>query len=95
MSYPKTDDEWWEMVQVHRVRITDIMARVGLTLDERTEFLRLVGERTNWERVYNLMQKAWVQAPDTPAIHGWPSWGNLCDLCSEGPGIFEEEGVSP
>jgi hypothetical protein len=42
------------------------------------------------ETLGGFFQKAWMAAPDRPHIHSWPSWGALCDLCSEN-WVFEPE----
>lgn len=41
-------------------------------------------------RLWYILNGVWADAPDHIRIHGWPSWGAFCDLCSEGH-VFEEE----
>lgn len=56
-------------------------------------------ERTLWKAkedrdhatIHKLFNICWAAAPDKPYIHSWPSWGHLCDVCSEYPVAFEEE----
>lgn len=42
-------------------------------------------EEAKDKRLWFVLQGIWNDAPDSRAIHGWPSWGRFCDLCSEGP----------
>jgi hypothetical protein len=44
------------------------------------------------ETLHSFFEKAWMAAPDSSYIHGWPSWGMLCDLCSE-YWVFQPEEV--
>lgn len=47
-------------------------------------------EEADHKTLHDLLQKAWLAAPDERYIHSWPSWGILCDLCSEA-WVFEPE----
>lgn len=42
----------------------------------------------DWETVHGFLERCWAAAPDSPEIHTWPAWADLCDLCSEA-GVFE------
>lgn len=42
-------------------------------------------------RTLAYLKGAWRCAPDKPWIHSLPSWGVLCDLCSEDWVFYEEE----
>lgn len=42
------------------------------------------------EQMIHFLQLCWMAAPDKPYIHEWPSWGHLCDLCSE-QWVFDPE----
>lgn len=34
-------------------------------------------------KMARMLNLCWLAAPDREYIHSWPSWGVLCDLCSE------------
>ncbi len=48
-------------------------------------------EANDLPRLHLLLEQAWGAAPDSPRIHSIPGWSVLCDLCSEGHAIREEE----
>ena len=37
----------------------------------------------NHERLHHWLERVWGAASDSPRIHEWPGWSQLCDLCSE------------
>lgn len=39
----------------------------------------------------SLVQNLWAALPDSPTIHSLPSWGLLCDLCSENFHVLDLE----
>lgn len=57
------------------------------TIFEVWDILRDARDR----RLWNILNGIWNDAPDSPSIHGWPSWGAFCDLCSEGGHILYPE----
>lgn len=44
------------------------------------------------ERLALILEFLWSDAPDSPAIYSWPSWGRFCDLCSASHLVLSEEG---
>jgi hypothetical protein len=40
--------------------------------------------------LWGILQQAWEDAPDRPDIHENPGWLTFCDLCSEGPILWED-----
>ena len=97
MSYPKSRDEWWTQLDEHWGDILEIFCLVGFNLTapvphveakiDLTSFASYL-EKLKKDRDVELLKwlsRAWIEAPDRPYIHEWPSWGYFCDLCSEGP----------
>ena len=51
----------------------------GESLDDVMDALRDAKDK----RLANILNSIWIDAPDSPSIHSWPSWHKFCDLCSE------------
>lgn len=88
ITYPKTKEEFWQIVNYHWEDLYDIMFRF-LHKDElsRADYLRLNMNR----EISRLFQHAWENAPDSKSIHSIPGWNILCNLCSESYVLYEEE----
>ena len=97
-----TPDDWWKLLEEHWANIVSIFSRF-LPVNEPVDYEdNLVGtlepmnvliERAKQDRdhytLLRYLNAAWWAAPDKPWIHDIPSWGVLCDLCSE-ECVFEE-----
>lgn len=57
----------------------------GVNMESTDEELRIL---------YGILHKAWEDAPDVPWIRCMTGWYALCDLCCEGPILWEEEHAS-
>jgi hypothetical protein len=87
-SYPKTKEEYWNIVDQHWENLYDILF-MYLPKEEvaKADNLRLAKDR----KIANLFNDAWFAAPDHRSIHSIPSWHVLCDLCSESYVLYEGE----
>ena len=43
-------------------------------------------------KIADIFEQAWGAAPDSSSIHHIPSWGVLCNLCSEAHVLFDDDG---
>ena len=43
-----------------------------------------------YNELWHILQQAWEDAPDCPSIRGVPGWHAVCDLCSEGPILWDD-----
>lgn len=102
MDYPKTKQEWWETLEAHWDNIWDILS-MFLPLSKKVNCHDIQTETTMAQNVeiarkerspdmVHYLNAAWWKAPDNPSIHSIPSWGVLCDLCSESYLIEEDVG---
>lgn len=87
-SYPKNEEEYWNIVDSHWDKLYDILAcflpRERLATADN---LRLSKD----PKIARLFNEAWFNAPDSPSIHSIPAWHVLCDLCSESHVLHEDE----
>lgn len=92
--YPKTKKEWWDnvyeywddivLVMGKYVRLNEYASLDG-ELDTRTLLENaILAKKAKNSNLHLLFQRAWWQAPDHPKIFNDVGWGILCDLCSEG-----------
>jgi hypothetical protein len=93
MSYPKTKEEWWQMLDENWPDLLDILYR-WIGMDDREN---VDGKITNEARAVEIermrkehnpaivryLSAAWCNAPDVMGLHSIPGWNMLCDLCSE------------
>lgn len=93
----RTPSDWWALLDTHWPNLLGIARAVGAPLSGfapelqgdniSTEVLLIFIERAkvnrDHEKMSYFLQLCWGAAPDEPGIHSWPSWGVLCDLCSE------------
>lgn len=100
LPYPKTKDEWWNNVDVAWDDLLDIMymflpmngvddydrSILPHTLEKEIRYCR----KNRDSKLARYFNAAWWIAPDHPSIHQIPSWGVLCDLCSEEYVLYEE-----
>ena len=93
MSYPKTKDEWWKLVDDFWPQLLGLMNRwIGMTDNEdidgnitecqRSEEIAKMKQDRD-PRLVSYLNGAWGNAPDVPELSEIPGWGILCDLCSE------------
>jgi len=87
ITYPKTKEEYWLLVDAHWEDLYDILFRF-LPKSElaQADYLRLNMD----SEISRLFQHAWENAPDSRSIHSIPSWNILCNLCSESYVLYED-----
>ena len=93
MTYPKTKEEWWKLVDDSWPQLLGLMNRwIGMTDNEdidgnitecqRSEEIAKMKQDRD-PRLVSYLNGAWGNAPDVPGLSEIPGWGILCDLCSE------------
>lgn len=96
----ETKEDWWYLVDKHWADLYRILD-MYLPLSEHENLNKEIIEETlgcfittlkekKDEELVRYFHSAWWRAPDCPSIHKIPSWGILCDLCSEN-WVFQEE----
>lgn len=99
MSAPTNTNEWWELLDKHWSNILQCFENAGAPMSDTSwsdgvdkeptehEFSFLVTLEKMKEsrdvKMARMLNLCWLAAPDADYIHRWPSWGVLCDLCSE------------
>ena len=99
----KTPADWWKTLDDHWADILTCASYVGADLSRPepqfqhladtqpfAAFLEAAKTHRDRQTVRRFLGRVWMAAPDRSEIHSWPSWGTLCDLCSE-DWVFEEE----
>jgi hypothetical protein len=87
-SYPKTNEEYWNVVDKYWEDIYNIL----FTFLPKDQLKDADTFRTLKDpEIARLFNAAWANAPDSPHIHSIPSWHILCDLCSEDFLLYETE----
>ena len=93
MTYPKTKDEWWKLVDDNWPRLLGLMNNwLGMTDNEDID--GNITECQRSEEIANMKQDkdprlasyfygVWSNAPDVPGLDEITGWSLLCDLCSE------------
>ena len=95
---PNTKEEYWQVVEKYWDELLNIILMYAPeTLFEKKFF----GEKTSVvatrlmkqkdPMLLSFFNKTWASAPDDGRIHLIPRWHILCDLCSEGYLIHEEQ----
>lgn len=87
---PTNAAEWWALLVAARGNIERTMDLVGMTAMDKQRLDVAIGAR-HMRNAWRVLQETWTNAPDAAVIHTWPAWSVLCDLCSEGPHIMEQE----
>lgn len=100
----KTPADWWAELDAHWANLLTCAFNSGASLGRPNyqyqeladlrpfaAFLEEAKQRRDWEVLNRFLQHVWAAAPDDGRIHRWPSWGVLCDLCSE-TWVFEPAG---
>jgi hypothetical protein len=92
---------WWLAVEERWEDLLDIMRRFLPTegyedrdgkILEKPLWMKLVSLKENLDpELARYFHAAWAAAPDDRSIHSLPSWGVLCDLCSEDYVLHDEE----
>jgi len=101
LSYPKTKEQWWALVDLHWDDLYEICG-MFLPLSNRVNCWEMKTPTTMGENIREAREKrwpdlekylngAWWKSPDDPSIHSIPSWGVLCDLCSEAYLLYDED----
>ena len=106
MSYPKTAEEWWKLVDDNWEAIVGILERFlplhSLATDPPgklngkilmyTNLADILRAKKNKDghKLCRYFNGAWNEAPDDPSIHNILGWDLLCDLCSEEHVLYEE-----
>lgn len=88
----ESPNDWWKLWIQARGDILMIADGVGMkpneiqkTLGEQSlsAVLNLATLNNEWKTVHTFLESLWGRAPDSPIIHTWDGWAELCDLCSE------------
>jgi hypothetical protein len=101
MSYPKTKEEYWDLIDLHWMNLQEIFW-LYLPMSEAVDYRKQPIDRRMCIEVNRLRDErsdilpryfhaAWAAAPDSFHIHSIPSWGVLCDLCSEEYVLHEQD----
>lgn len=72
--------DWLDLFNRHKLDLERIVIKFRAATFE--EWMKAVKEQKP-EDLGAILQRAWDNAPDKPWIHEIPSWGVLCDLCSD------------
>ena len=101
MTYPKNKEEWWQSLEKNWENILHIFYKF-LPMHEHCNykneitttplsFTIQVLKQNRDPDIARYLNRAWGAAPDHISIHSIPSWGVLCDLCSEEHCLYENE----
>ena len=90
-DYPTNKEEYWKIVDTHWEDLYNILARF-LPKEKLINADRLRLQQDS--KLVDLFNDSWWNAPDSPNIHGIPSWRTLCNLCSEAHVLFDGESES-
>jgi len=99
MSYPKNKEEWIDSLKliIDSVLYNQDQVLYSNRFDPnnvktKEQILEHV-EKEEFQELVSYLNEIWWAAPDHQDIHGWPHWGQLCDLCSECECVvgYEEE----
>jgi hypothetical protein len=86
-EYPTTRDEWWAFVSKYEQDLLNIISRfVPHKMEDAKQYIADKNPEFS-----NILSDAWYYAPDYQIIHSIPSWGILCNLCSEAWVLHDEE----
>jgi hypothetical protein len=91
MALIEKPEDWWELWELRRGEIMMIAEKVGITVEtvqnnDTTSLGFKLNEATVDRRhdpIIQFLNYVWETAPDSPEIHSWEGWADLCDLCSE------------
>ena len=72
---------WLDLFAKHQVNLTRIVVNFGAHEDD--EEWHEICHSSDPNKIGKFLQLAWEKAPDKAWIHSIPSWGILCDLCSD------------
>jgi hypothetical protein len=88
----KTKDDWWKLYEQN---IDNTMGYQQMIYDipeaTKDQMLQWLHKR-DWQAATKFLDQVWIDAPDSPVIHTWPGWHDLCDLCSES-WVFHEDAL--
>lgn len=102
---PTTKAEWWSLVNEHWDNLWEIFLMFvpnhdfdwgsdvfveSKEPDVLTKIQR-AKEARDGHALARHLNAAWATAPDDRSIHSIPSWGVLCDLCSEEYVLYQDE----
>lgn len=91
----QTPEDWWSVIDFHLSNLQQTADRVYIdppVASLRSSLAEAVQQRDH-VKAHDILEAIWTAAPDRPYIHRWPSWGVLCDLCSEYSVCFHSEDV--
>lgn len=89
MAAINTKDDWWRELTVHKDQLKETLLKTH-TPDQEFDLFDKSIERKDHAKCHEILEDAWVRAPDSPVIHSWPAWNVLCNLCSE-YWVFEDD----
>lgn len=85
-DYPTNKEEYWKLLARHWDDIYDIIYKFCPEHGAEADNLRTSQD----PKIARILSDAWAAAPDESWIHNIPSWGILCNLCSESYVLDEE-----
>lgn len=82
----KTPEDWWTLAIERRDDFKKVCKLVYSDPDRCNAEIKIMDaayQDKNHDMLHYTLEQIWSDAPDAPMIHQWPSWFQLCDLCSE------------
>lgn len=76
------EKDWYGLLGRNLENITLIVAQFNRNELGKFKILTDV-KNTNGIEISSILNTTWFNAPDSSGIRHIPSWGALCDLCSE------------
>ena len=95
----ETKEEWYHSragwIEVFKKNYKDVRALVDRfcgKAEELDKFMTVGVDESaaHYEALWTLLQDTWEAAPDASGLHSLLGWSVLCDLCSEGPILWED-----
>jgi hypothetical protein len=101
MGCPTNKEEWWKSLEENWDNILHIFYQF-LPMHEHCDYKNNITaiplsstiqnlKNTRNSEIARYLNRAWAAAPDHISIHSIPSWGELCDLCSEEYCLYEDK----
>ena len=82
----RTPEDWWLIAIAKRKDFEETCTLVysdAAQCNAELKAMRVAYDVRNADMLHDTLERIWANAPDKPIIHHWPSWGALCNLCSE------------
>jgi len=90
----KTKEDWIELAKRTAPKMPEYMSQHGngMTSKVEEEMTKLV-DAEDWKKLHSRFEEIWSWLPDRSDIRHHP-FSDLCDLCSEGWALYEDEAAS-